>query len=102
MDVSIIGGREITLPQGWQRQTLVLVVGGAEIDARAKPGQGATLTIVTIFGGVDLKVPAGAKISVAGFSLLGGRHVEITPGDGPEIAVRVFTVFGGVQITDKE
>jgi hypothetical protein len=78
------------------------VVGDTEIDARATPGEGAALTIVAIVGGVDMRVPTGAKISVGGFSFRGGRHVEAAPGDGPEIAVHAFTVLGGVQITDKE
>jgi hypothetical protein len=102
MDVSILGGRRISLPSGWRRQTSVSLLGGSRIDAGATPGEDAKLTIVTILGGIHMKVPKGAKVSVGGFSLLGGRKVETTPGEGPEISVRAFSFLGGIHITDKE
>jgi len=102
MDLAILGGRKITLPSGWQRRTFVSILGGADIDARARPGEDAKLTIVTILGGANVKVPRGARVSVDGFSFLGGRKVETAPEDGPEIAVRAFTVLGGAQVTDED
>jgi hypothetical protein len=102
MDVSILGGRSVTLPAGWAQRTLVSVLGGMDVDARAIPGPGAALTFVAVFGGADIKVAKGARVSLGGFSLLGGRRVETTPGEGPEINVRAFTVFGGLTITDRE
>jgi hypothetical protein len=102
VDVAILGGRKITLPSGWRRRTFVSLLGGAEIDARALPGEDAKLTIVTLLGGVHVKVPRGARVSVDGFSFLGGRRVETTPAEGPEIAVRAFTVLGGSHVTDQD
>ena len=102
MDVAILGGREITLPGGWERRTLVSILGGAEIDARATPGEGATLTFVSVFGGANMKVARGARVSVEGFSFLGGRKIDTSPGDGPEIKVRAYTFLGGLRVTDRE
>jgi hypothetical protein len=102
MDVAVLGGRQITLPTGWQRHTFVSILGGANVDARARPGEGATLTFVAVFGGSEVKVARGARVSPAGFSFLGGRKIETEPGDGPEIAVRAYTVFGGLSVTDRE
>ena len=102
MDLAILGGRKITLPSGWQRRTFVPILGGAEIDARARPGEDAKLTIVTLLGGVNVKVPQGARVAVDGVSVLGGRRVETTPAEGPEIAVRAFTVLGGSHVTDQD
>jgi hypothetical protein len=102
VDVAILGGRDITLPSGWDSRTLVSVLSGAKIDARAAPGEGATLTFYAVFGGVDVKVAQGARVSSGGFSLLGGRKIETSGGEGPEIKVRAFMFLGGLKVTDRE
>lgn len=37
----------------------------------------------------------------SGFSLLGDRRIEITPGDGPEAQIKVDGLFSDVKITDR-
>jgi hypothetical protein len=102
MDVSILGGRDVTLPVGWQQRSFLSVLAGASIDARATPGEGAKLTFIAVFGGAEIRVQRGARVSLDGFSLLGGRKIETSPGDGPEITVRAFSFLGGLKITDRE
>lgn len=102
-DVAVLGGRKVTLANGWTNQTLVAVLGGAQVDATAPPAPGATLRLVTILGGAEVFVPEGARVSVGGFSLLGGRHVDVdSRDDGPEIRVTAFSFFGGARITDRK
>ena len=37
----------------------------------------------------------------SGLSLLGDREVAVTPGDGPDVAVKVYGLFVDVTITDE-
>jgi hypothetical protein len=101
-DVAVLGGREVKLASGWTNQTLVAILGGAHVDATPLPGPGAKLKLVTILGGAEVIVPAGARVSQGGFAFLGGRHVDVdSRDDGPEIGVTAFSFFGGVSITDR-
>jgi hypothetical protein len=100
-DIAILGGRKITLAAGWTKQGLVFVLGGGRVDATATPAPDATLNIVTILGGAEVSVPDGARVTVGGLGLLGGRNVDVRPrADGPEIRVKAFSFLGGVRITN--
>jgi hypothetical protein len=102
VDVAILSGRQSTLPEGWTKHTIVAVFGGAEIDARATPADGASLKFVGVFGGARVTVARGARVSLSGFSLLGGRKVDVESSpDGPSIPVTAYTVLGGIEIRDR-
>jgi hypothetical protein len=101
--VSPIGG------MSWRGGTLdaktvsVSLIGGADLDLRetrlAAPE--VTLTKVSLIGGVDVKVPRGVRVRVSGFSVLGGRSVQLDdPPDpsAPTLHVRAFSLIGGVQV----
>jgi hypothetical protein len=81
-DVAILGGRRVKLPVGWTKQRVVSVLGGAEIDAGATPGEGATLRIVSVLAGAKVVVPEGANVSLGGIAILGGRKVDVSPRGG--------------------
>jgi glucose/arabinose dehydrogenase len=100
LDVAILGGRKVRLPEGWTKQTLVTLFGGADVDARATPGEGARLTIVAILGGARVLAPDGARVTVGGFAFLGGRRVDVqSRPDGPEIRLVGYSVLGGIEVT---
>jgi hypothetical protein len=98
-DIAIFGGRRVKLPVGWTKQRLVAIFGGAQVDATAAPGEGATLGLVTILGGAEVTVPAGAPVTASGVALLGGRSIDVdSMEDGPEIRLKAYTVLGGVRV----
>lgn len=103
MNVAIFGGFDKRpFAPGWTQQTAVAVLGGGEIDLTASPpGPGAILTVVAVFGGIEIIVPPGTRVSLSGLSLFGGRSVTAVPGDGPELAVRAYAVFGGVEVKER-
>jgi hypothetical protein len=102
-DVAIFAGRKITLPAGWTKQRLVAIFGGAQVDASAPPGAGAVLRMLTILGGAEVRVPNGARVTVGGLALLGGRRVEVrSDPEGPEIRLVAFTVLGGLRVRDEQ
>jgi hypothetical protein len=100
--LAIIGGNTATLAEGWTAESGLAILGGLTIDARGvRPGSGATIKAYTVLGGVDVKVPPGSRVTSGGFSLFGGTDVRVKPGDGPEITVRAFALFGGVNVSDE-
>lgn len=101
-DVAILGGRRVKLPVGWTKQRVVSVLGGAEIDAGATPGEGATLRIVSVLAGAKVVVPEGANVSLGGIAILGGRKVDVSPrADGPQIRIAAHSLLGGLRVTDR-
>ena len=104
MNVALFGGFAKTpLAPGWRRETAIALLGGGDLDlAAATPADDARLTAIAVFGGIDVRVPAGARIAMSGFSLLGGREVKVPPGDGPTIRIRAVAIFGGVTVQPSE
>jgi hypothetical protein len=103
VNVALFGGLgRRPLPPGWTKETLVAILGGADIDlTESPPGPGARLTAVAILGGVKIRVPRGTRVSVSGFSLLGGREAKVSQsGDGPEIGMSLWAFLGGVEVKE--
>lgn len=102
MRLAILGGNTATLADGWTSESGFAFLGGLTFDSRGvRPGAGATIRAVTFLGGVDVKVPPGSRVTSGGFSLFGGTDVRVKPGDGPEITVRAYALFGGVNVSDE-
>ncbi len=82
---------------------VISLVGGTRLDLSqaqlAAPE--VTLTKVSLVGGVRIGVPAGIRVEVSGFSLIGGTRVEGGPEPGPgapTVHIRAFSLVGGVRI----
>jgi len=100
MNVAIFGsfGQRMLAP-GWTKQTALAFLGGGDIDLTGiAPGDGAQLTAIAIFGGIDLIVDPGTQVTMTGFSLFGSRDVEVVPTDGPAVHIRAFAAFGSVDV----
>ena len=104
--VSVLGGASRT--GRWRpapRLRIVAVLGGSHLDlSRAVVTTNeVVITAVAFLGGVSIEVPRGVEVDLTGFSLVGGRGVDIgddpvRPGT-PVIRVRAFTLLGGIGIT---
>ena len=103
MNLAMFGGFGKVPPSpGWRRDLAVAVLGGGELDlTHAEPADDAQLTAIAFLGGIDVKVPEGARVSMSGLSLLGGRDVKVEPGDGPTIRIRAVAVLGGVSVATR-
>jgi hypothetical protein len=78
-------------------------IGGMDLDLREAtlPAGGATITKVSLIGGVSLVVPPGVRVEVSGFSLLGGKNIEresVEDPSAPVLRVRAFGLIGGVKV----
>jgi hypothetical protein len=104
MNVAIFGafGKRMLAP-GWTKETALAFVGGGEFDLTdVAPGENAQLTAIAVFGGIDIVVDEGTQVTMSGFSLFGGRDVEVTAGQGPSLHIRAVAVFGGVEVKAPE
>ena len=81
------------------------VMGGAELDFReARLPAGVTeVQVFAMMGGVEIIVPPGLAVDVAGSAIMGGfEHLQRTPvqadPDRPLLRVHGFAMMGGVSI----
>lgn len=104
MNLALFGGFEKQpFAPGWTKETVVALFGGGELDLRhAPPGEAARLTAVALFGGVEIIVAPGTRVSMSGASVLGGRSVKVQSGEGPEIAMKLIAVCGGIEVKDHD
>lgn len=86
---------------GWANEIIVLLFGSAKLDlTKRPPAPDARLTVIAIFGGAKIIVPAGTSVIVGGFSLFGSREVKARAGDGPNLSLQAFVSFGGVEVVE--
>ncbi len=83
------------------------IFGGATLDLReAHVDREASVDALALFGGVDVVVPEGWRVSLSGTPIFGGFE-DKTTGDGeasadaPLLAVHATAIFGGVDVKNK-
>jgi hypothetical protein len=102
--IALLGGLRIQgKPRLGDRLTRIAVIGGMDLDLAGAEFVGRRLTIikVSLIGGLKLRVPADARITLHGFAI-GGRSVERGPSvdsaTGPQISVWSFGILGGTKV----
>lgn len=85
----------------------VAVAGGTTLDLSEAElsGQEVTLTVVSILGGVVVRVPDALRLDVSGASILGGRRIaqrHSTSPDSPLIHLRLFSLAGGIRVRNSK
>jgi hypothetical protein len=103
--VSILGGHDRSGHWRIARTATVLnVMGGSDIDlCQAElSGRETQLNVYSLMGGSEIRVPAGVRVEVTKFALMGGHDVDLgderPPADAPLIRMRILTVMGGVSV----
>jgi hypothetical protein len=99
------GPKLVSSSQQFRGAWLTAIFGGISLDLRsARPApDGASINVTTAFGGVDILVPKGWRISVRSTPIFGGLedktdHSEPPADDAPMLHIDAVTVFGGVEI----
>jgi hypothetical protein len=103
---AVFGGPKLAnSSQHFRGGSLTAVFGGFELDLRgARPApEGASVNVTTVFGGADILVPRGWRISVRSTPIFGGvddktEHAAPLPDDAPALRIDAVTIFGGVAI----
>ena len=103
---AVLGGTKLRSDsQSFRGAWLTAVFGGAVLDLRgARPApEGATVNATAAFGGVDVLVPRGWRISIRSTPIFGGvddktDRLEPAADDAPTLHVDAVCLFGGVDI----
>lgn len=103
---AVFGGPELVCgSRQFRGAWLTAIFGGITLDLRdARPApEGASVNATAAFGGIDILVPRGWRLSVRSTPIFGGvedktDHGEPLPDDAPELVIDAVTVFGGVGI----
>ena len=103
--ISIMGGTD---RKGWwrvARQCLsVNIMGGADLDLNDAElaDDVVELTVFSLMGGADIRLPDGLNVEVSDFALMGGNDVTLgnprpTPG-GPTVRLKLISIMGGTDV----
>lgn len=85
----------------------IAVFGGSDIDLRDAmiPAEGMRIVAFALFGGVDIVVPEGVRVSVDGIGIFGGfggtEYAAPDAANSPVIKVEGVALFGGVEVRVK-
>ena len=103
--VSIMGGAD---RRGrWrlaERAVALNVMGGSSLDLNQVElaSEDVELTVVSIMGGSDIRVPKGLNVEVSEFAFLGGNDVDIAedhpPQRSPVLRLRILSIMGGTDV----
>jgi hypothetical protein len=103
--ISIMGGHD---KRGrWRlapRCTVLNIMGGSDIDLNDAELSGplTELTMYSIMGGGEIRVPPGVDVQVSNFALMGANDVtlgdEVAPTGAPTIHVRLVSIMGGSDV----
>jgi len=103
--VSIMGGHD---KRGrWRlapRCTVLNIMGGSDIDLNDAelPGPLTQLSMYSIMGGGEIRVPHGVDVQVSNFALMGGNDVklgdEVAPPGAPALHIRLVSIMGGSDV----
>ena len=103
---AVFGGHKlVSTARQFHGAWLTAIFGGISLDLRdARPArEGASVNATVAFGGIDILVPRGWRISVRSTPIFGGLedktdHSQPPPDDAPVLHVDAVAVFGGVNI----
>jgi hypothetical protein len=87
-----------------ERVTSVNVMGGSDLDLNDAElaAEHVELTVFSLMGGSDIRVPDGLNVEVSDFAFMGGNGVDI--GDprpepcGPVLHLRLISIMGGTDV----
>lgn len=63
--------------------------------------QGASLTFLGLAGDAVVHVPSGSQVTGGGLSVFADRKIQVSAGDGPEIRLDGFSLFGDMEVSDQ-
>jgi hypothetical protein len=103
--VSVMGGHD---KRGrWRvapRCTVLNIMGGSDIDLNDAELSGplTKITMFSLMGGGEIRVPHGVDVQVSNFAFMGGNDAklgdEVAPSDAPTIHIRLVSIMGGSDV----
>jgi predicted membrane protein len=107
-ETAVFGGRNISVvTENFQGGKITAIFGGSTIDLRfAKPVEGCTIDVVTIFGGTKIIVPEEWNMKIDVVPIFGGfddkrsASVISRTSTGKVVMIKGSCIFGGGEITN--
>ena len=103
--VALLGGSESrNRSEHFHHANVSAVLGGATLDLReAHLEPDASVDALALFGGTDVIVPPGTRVTLSGLPIFGGyddktRGNGELPPDAPKLKVSATAIFGGVSV----
>lgn len=86
-----------------RRLSSMSIFGGTNIDLRKAivPPEGIVISCLCAFGGTDIIVPRGMRVTTRGAGIFGGfdrTNNEADDPDAPSVVIEGLAVFGGVSV----
>lgn len=87
-----------------KRCTVLNVMGGSDLDLCdvELSDQVTQLSVYSVMGGGEIRVPDGLQVEVSQFAFMGGNEVrlgdEIVPPGGPVVRIRLVSIMGGTSV----
>lgn len=80
--------------------SIIAIFGSVDLDLRdAKLKEDVVIHAISIFGGIDLKLPTDVKVETTGVPIFGGiENKTKNKKDGKKINIDYVTVFGGIDL----
>jgi predicted membrane protein len=105
-ETAIFGGRNISVvTDNFQGGKITAIFGGSKINLRyAKPVEGCTIDVATIFGGTKIIVPEDWNVKIEVVSIFGGFEdkrgysVISRTGTGKIVVIKGSCIFGGGEL----
>jgi len=83
---------------------VISVMGGSSIDLNDAElsERDTTITVVSVMGGAEVRVPDGVNVTVSDFAFMGGNDTKVgemrpDPG-GPTIHIKIISIMGGSDV----
>ena len=103
--VSVMSGRD--RKGRWRvgrRCNVVNVMGGADLDLNDAElaDDYVEMTVFSLMGGADIRVPEGLNVEVSEFAFMGGNTInlgnELPDPGGPVLRLRLLSIMGGTDV----
>lgn len=101
--LSLFGGATGVTSRAVSRRSVVVVAFG-KVDLDLPPtdhlGVDRSLTVISVLGGADLRVPADTSVQTGGLNILGTQVVDVTGSDedASELRLTIFGVMSNVRV----
>ncbi len=101
---ALLGGQHLTnTSDDFQGGTVTAILGGGKIDLRAAAMKRdtAVLELFTLWGGIEVLVPATWNVQLEGFPILGGFEDKTHPNPAQSdkrIIIRGTAIMGGIEV----
>ncbi len=87
-----------------ERAVSLNLMGGSDLDLNQVElgSDHVELTVISIMGGSEIRVPNGLRVEVSDFAFMGGNSVKIEEDhpstSGPVLHLRLFSLMGGTEV----